>query len=138
MSKDTPEEMFRKYITTEDLFKIKWKILKYMCDVSNIYNTFPEILLFHRTDLKAYIDSKISKEYIHGKGGGIMYKLIMDNVMDCLMDREAVEIVEEYKYGNLNMILYGQKKKLKDLCDEFKKYEIGDSALLDRLLPKTA
>ena len=109
-----------------------------MCDVSNIYTTFPEILLFHRTDLKAYIDSKFSKEYIHGKGGGIMYKLIMDNVMDCLMDREAVEIVEEYKYGNLNMILYGQKKKLKDLCDEFKKYEIGDSALLDRLLPKTA
>ena len=138
MSEDTPEEMFRKYITTEDLFKFKWKILKYMCDVSNIYTTFPEILLFHRTDLKAYIDSKFSKEYIHGKGGGIMYNLIMDNVMDCLMDREAVEIVEEYKYGNLNMILYGQKKKLKDLCDEFKKYEIGDSALLDRLLPKTA
>jgi len=52
------------------------------------------------------------------------------------MDREAVEIVEEYKYGNLNMILYGQKRRLKDLCDEFKKYEIGDSALLDRLLPK--
>lgn len=56
--------------------------------------------------------------------------------MDCLMDREAVEIVEEYKYGNLNMILYGQKTWLKDLCDEFKKYEIGDSALLNRLLPK--
>jgi hypothetical protein len=60
----------------------------------------------------------------------------MDNVMNCLMDRETVEIVEEYKYRNLNMILYGQKRRLKDLCHEFKKYEIGDSALLDRLLPK--
>jgi hypothetical protein len=106
-----------------------------MCDVSNIYDTFPETLLFHRTDLKSYIDPKFSKEYLHGKGG-IIYKLVMDNVMDCLMDREAVEIVEEYKYGNLNMILYGQKRRLKDLCDEFKKYEIVDSALLDRLLPK--
>jgi len=56
--------------------------------------------------------------------------------MDCLMNREAIEIVDEYKYGNLNMILYGQKTWLKDLCDEFKKYEIGDSALLNRLLPK--
>jgi len=52
------------------------------------------------------------------------------------MNREAIEIVDEYKYGNLNMILYGQKTWLKDLCDEFKKYEIGDSALLNRLLPK--
>jgi len=33
------------------------------------------------------------------------------------------------------MILYG-KKKLKDLCDEFRKYENGDLELLDKLLPK--
>ena len=135
MNEEAPEDMFRKYITTEDLFRFKWRILKYMCDVSNIYDTFPETLLFHRTDLKSYIDPKFSKEYLHGKGG-IIYKLVMDNVMDCLMNREAIEIVDEYKYGNLNMILYGQKRRLKDLCDEFKKYEIVDSALLDRLLPK--
>jgi hypothetical protein len=62
-----------------------------MYDASNIYNSFPETLLFHRTAIKAYIDSKFSKEYLHGKGEEIIYKLIMDNVMDCLMDREIVE-----------------------------------------------
>ena len=61
MNEEAPEDMFRKYITTEDLFRFKWRILKYMCDVSNIYDTFPETLLFHRTDLKSYIDPKFSK-----------------------------------------------------------------------------
>ena len=59
----------------------------------------------------------------------------MDNVMNCLMKRDAIEIVSEYEYGDFKMILYG-KKKLKDLCDEFKKYETGDLELLDKLLPK--
>ena len=110
MNEETPEEMFRKYITTEDLFKFKWRILKYMCEVSNIYNTFPETLLFHRTELKAYIDSKFYKENIHSNGETPPYKLIMDNVMDCLMNRDAVKIVEEYKYGNLNMVLRTNQK----------------------------
>ncbi|HZL24251.1 MAG TPA: hypothetical protein VFC05_13070 [Nitrososphaeraceae archaeon] len=51
------------------------------------------------------------------------------------MERDAIEIVSEYEYGDFKMILYG-KKKLKDLCDEFKKYETGDLELLDKLLPK--
>jgi hypothetical protein len=136
MSQDKPEEMFRKHITTEDLSSFKWRILKYMCSVSGIYDTFPETLLFHRTDLKAYIDAKFNQEYLHSKGGTI-YKLIMDNVMGCLIHRDAVEIVTEYEYGDLKMILYGSKKKLKDMCDDFKKYEMEDFALLDRLFPKS-
>jgi hypothetical protein len=51
------------------------------------------------------------------------------------MKRDAIEIVSEYEYGDFKMILYA-KKKLKDLCDEFKKYETGDLELLDKLLPK--
>jgi hypothetical protein len=137
MNEETREEMFRKYITKEDLLKFQWRILKYMCEVSNIYNTFPETLLFHRTDLKDYIDYKFSKETNHSNGENPPYKLIMDNVMDCLMDRDAVEMVEEYKYGNFNMVLYGQTKKFKDACNEFMKYnEIDDPFLIDRLLPK--
>ena len=46
-----------------------------------------------------------------------------------------VEIVEEYEYGNLTMTLYGRKKKLIDLCDEIKKYEMEDFALIDKLFP---
>ena len=57
MNVKTPEEMFKEQITTEDLSKFEWRILKYMCGVAGIYDTFPETLLFHRTDLKAYIYS---------------------------------------------------------------------------------
>ena len=52
MNVKTPEEMFKEQITTEDLPKFEWRILKYMCGVAGIYDTFPETLLFHRTDLK--------------------------------------------------------------------------------------
>jgi hypothetical protein len=62
----------------------------------------------------------------------------MNNVMGSLIDRNAVEIVTEYEYGNLNMALYGRKKKLKEMCDELKKYEIKDFILIDRLFPKNA
>lgn len=31
--------------------------------------------------------------------------------MSSLMDRDVVEIVTEYEYGNLKMALYGRKKK---------------------------
>jgi hypothetical protein len=106
-----------------------------MCGVSGIYDTFPEIPLFHRTGLKAYIDPKISKESLHDRGGAL-YKLIMDNVMGRLIDRAAVEIVEEYEYGNIAMILYGSKKKLIDMCEELKKYEIEDFTLIDKFFSK--
>jgi hypothetical protein len=135
MADETREEILRKYITAEDLTRFKWRILKYMCDMIRIYDTFPETLLFHRTDLKSYIDQKLSQEYSHGTPG-TLYKIIMDNVMDCLMDRDAVEKVTEYEYGDSMMVLYGRKKILNDLRDEFKKYEMIDYALLNRLLPK--
>ncbi|MBA3749419.1 MAG: hypothetical protein H0X03_00695 [Nitrosopumilus sp.] len=134
MSDEIIEELLRKFITTDDLFTMEWRILKYMCEMSGIYDTFPETLLFHRNDFKAFIDRKVRHEYSHDKIGRL-YKLIMDKIMDCLKARDAVEIVSEYEYGDSKMILYGKKKELKDLCDEFKKYEDGDLALLDRLLP---
>lgn len=106
-----------------------------MCSVTGIYDTFPEILLFHRTDLKASIDSKFSQEFLQNEGGAI-YKFTMNNVMGSLIDRNAVEIVTEFEYGNLNMALYSRKKKLKEMCDELKKYEIKDFILIDKLFPK--
>ena len=68
-----------------------------MCGVSGIYDIFPEVLLFRRTDLQTFIDPKVGKELLHDKGGAL-YKLIMDNVMSRLIDRAAVEIVEEYEF----------------------------------------
>ncbi len=46
------EESVKNHISTDDLSSFEWRILKYMCSVTGIYDTFPEILLFHRTDLK--------------------------------------------------------------------------------------
>ena len=56
--------------------------------------------------------------------------------MDCLKDRDAVEIDTEYEYGDSEMVIYRKQKKLEVMCDEFKKHELGDLTLLDRLLPK--
>ena len=131
MNEKTPEEMFKKHITTKDLYSFEWRILKYMCSVTGVYDTLPEILLFLRTDLKASIDPKFSQEYLHNEGGAI-YKFTMDNVMKSLLDRNAVEIVTEYQYGNLKMILYGSK----EMCDDLKKYEMGDFILIGKLFPK--
>jgi hypothetical protein len=55
------EESVKNNISTDDLSSFEWRILKYMCSVTGIYDTFPEIILFHRTDLKASIDSKFSR-----------------------------------------------------------------------------
>ena len=56
--------------------------------------------------------------------------------MSSLMDRDVVEIVTECEYGNLKMALYSRKKKLKDMCDALKNYEMEDFTLLDKLFPK--
>ena len=42
----------------------------------------------------------------------------------------------EYEYGDSEMVIYRKQKKLEVMCDEFKKHELGDLTLLDRLLPK--
>jgi hypothetical protein len=106
-----------------------------MCDVSGIVETFPETLLFHRTDLKSAIDDKFSEKPLHTKRK-TMYKLVMDNVMNCLIKRNAVEIITEYEYGEFNMVLYGKTKKLKDLCNKFRNYDDNDLKILEKLLPK--
>jgi hypothetical protein len=134
LGSETPEEMFRKYINEHDLLMFKWRILKYMCEMCDKYETFNDRELFHRTDLKAFIDSKLSQEYLAGKGG-TLYELVMTNVMNCLIGRNAVEISNKYPYGDSDMVLYKKSKKLMDLCNEFMKYEMGDSKLLDKLLP---
>ena len=77
---DTYEEIYRKFFTTDDLIKLEWKILKYMCDMSGIYDTFPETLLFHRNYFKTFIDRKLKQGCSDDKVGKL-YKLIMDKVM---------------------------------------------------------
>ena len=111
MNEDITKDLFTKHITTEDLCLFKWRILKYMCDVSGIYETFPETLLFHRTDLKSAIDDKFSQQSSHHREKTI-YKLVMNNVMNCLMKRDAIEIVSEYEYWRFqNDTLWEEKTK---------------------------
>jgi hypothetical protein len=45
-------------------------------------------------------------------------------------------VVEEYQCGNLTMVLYGRKKKLIDMCEAFKRYEMEDFALIDKFFSK--
>ena len=63
--------------------------------MSNTYNTLPVTLLLHRNNLKTYFKHKFRKEIIARNGENPPYKPIMDNVMDCLMERDVVEIVEK-------------------------------------------
>jgi hypothetical protein len=59
----------------------------------------------------------------------------MNRVMDCLRDRDAIEIDTEYEYGDSEMVIYRRRDKLENICREITKYDMGDPALLDRLLP---
>ena len=66
---ETPEEMFNKYYTPEDFSKFEWRILHYMCEMCEKHGSFTETELFFHTKLEAYIDEKLSKEYLEGKQG---------------------------------------------------------------------
>ena len=54
--------------------------------------------------------------------------------MNCLLARGAVEANDEYPYGNFEMKIYKKATELN--CEEFRKYVMGDPALLDRVLPR--
>jgi hypothetical protein len=134
MSEKSAEE-FAKEFHDSDLLRFKWRILKYMCETSDKYEIFPETELFFRTDLKDYIDEKYQQDFLHGESG-TLYKLLMDRIMSCLIDRKAVEVFGSYAYNYSEITIYKKTQTLKDRCEEFKKVEMGDSSLLDKYLPK--
>jgi hypothetical protein len=128
----SPQQIIDEF-TQSDFFRFQWRILKYMCEMSDKYGSFLETELFFRTDLKAYLDEHYGEEYLHGKEG-TLYKLLMDKVMNYLLNRHAVEVSKSYPYGESEMKIYKITQKLKNKCKEFK-YEMGDHKLLDELLP---
>jgi hypothetical protein len=118
-----------------ELSRFKWIILKYICEMCDRYSTFPETELFHKTNLKGYIDENYGQHYLHGKRG-TLYKLLMDRIMNCLRDRDAVEIAGNYGYGDSEINVYKPTQKLKDNCEKSKKYEMADMSRLDEFFPK--
>jgi hypothetical protein len=85
--------------------------------------------------LKGYIDEKYGRDYLHGKSA-TLYKLLMDRIMNCLIERDVVEVSGSYPYGYSEMSVYKTNQRLKDKRGEFEKYEMGDASLLDKHLPK--
>jgi hypothetical protein len=134
MGEKSAEEIANEF-NDSDLFRFKWRILKYMCQMCEKYGTFLETELFFRADLKGYIDEKYGRDYLHGKSASL-YKLLMDRIMNCLIDRDVVEVSGSYPYGYSEMSVYKTNQRLKDKCGEFEKYEMGDASLLDKHLPK--
>ena len=55
--------------------------------------------------------------------------------MNCL-EHKSVDVVTRYPYGDSQIIVYKKTQRLKAQCEELKKYEMGDSSLLYRLLPQ--
>ena len=102
-----------------------------MCDK---YETFLERELSYQTDLEAYLDERYGQDTFVVRR--VLYKLLRDRVMNCLGHKSAVEVTTRYSYGDSEMIVYKKTQRLKDKCEELKKYEMGDSSLLDRLLPQ--
>jgi hypothetical protein len=119
-----------------ELSRFKWIILKYICEMSDRYSTFPESELFHKTNLKGFIDENYGQHYLHSKRG-TLYKLLMDRIMNCLKDRDTVEIAGNYGYGDSEIIVYKPSQNLKDKCEKSKKYEeMADMSRLDEFFPK--
>jgi hypothetical protein len=129
----SPQEIVDEF-TDSDLFRFKWRILKYLCEMCNKYGTFLETELFFRTDLKGYLDERYGQDYLHGKEG-TLYKLLMDKIMSCLLNRHALEVSRSYPYGASEMVVYKTTQNLEKKCEEFKKYEMGSYEQLDKLLP---
>ena len=69
LNEKTMMKTIMEHITPEDLSNFEWRILKYMCSVTGIYDTFPDILLCIRTDLKAHIYPKFSQKFLRDEGG---------------------------------------------------------------------
>jgi hypothetical protein len=127
MTDKSAEEILNE-VSDLELSRFKWIILKYICEMSDRYSTFPETELFHKTKLKG-------QHYLHGRRG-TLYKLLTDRIMNCLMDRDAVEIAGNYGYGDSEIIIYKPSQNLKDKCEKSKKYEMADVSRLDEFFPK--
>jgi hypothetical protein len=134
MTDKSPKEILDK-ISDSELSRFKWIILKYICEMCESYSTFPETELFHKTKLKGYIDENYGQHYLHARRG-TLYKLLMDRIMNCLMDRDAVEIAGNYGYGDSEIIIYKPSQNLKEKCEKSKKYEMEDMSRLDEFFPK--
>jgi hypothetical protein len=53
MGEKSAEEIANEF-NDSDLFRFKWRILKYMCQMCEKYGTFLETELFFRADLRVY------------------------------------------------------------------------------------
>jgi hypothetical protein len=65
----------------------------------------------------------------------VLDKLLMDREMNCL-EHKSVDVVTRYPYGDSQIIVYKKTQRQKAKCEELKKYKMGDSSLLYRLLPQ--
>ena len=134
MTDKSPQEILNE-VSDSELSRFKWIILRYICEMSDRYSTFPETELFHKTKLKGYIDENYGQLYLQGRRG-ILYKLLMDRIMDCLRDRDAVEIAGNYGYADSEITIYKPSQNLKDKCEKSKKYEMADISRLDEFFPR--
>jgi hypothetical protein len=134
MTDKSPEEVLDE-VSDLELSRFKWTILKYICEMCDRYSTFSETELFHKTRLKGYIDENYGQHYLHGRRG-TLYKLLMDRIMNCLMDRDAVETAGNYVYGDSEIIIYRPSPNLRDKCEKSRKYEMADISRLDEFFPR--
>jgi hypothetical protein len=134
MTDKSPQEILNE-VSDSELSRFKWIILRYICEMSDRYSTFPETELFHKTKLKGYIDENYGQLYLQGRRG-ILYKLLMDRIMDCLRDRDAVETAGNYGYADSEITIYKPSQNLKDKCEKSKKYEMADISRLDEFFPR--
>jgi hypothetical protein len=134
MTDKSPQEILNE-VSDSELSRFKWIILRYICEMSDRYSTFPETELFHKTKLKGYIDENYGQLYLQGRRG-ILYKLLMDRIMNCLRDRDAVEIAGNYGYADSEITIYKPSQNLKDKCEKSEKYEMADMSRLDEFFPR--
>jgi|1186.fasta_scaffold16450_1 hypothetical protein len=140
---ESQEDMLNKYITDTDVCNLEWRILNYICKMSEKYASFPETELLEKTDAKGYIDKKLQQDYVLGRPDSY-YKLLMNRVMNSLIHRPAVEIVRHHGYGGLSdegidLVYYKESQKLdedKEICKQIGSHGMMTCVELDRLVPK--
>jgi hypothetical protein len=127
---ESPEQILSKF-TQEEKKKFQSRICKYICENHYGQKIFHQIDLLKNTGLHAFIDEKMQTDFTYGRRGTV-YKLLMDEVMNSLVDRGAVKLFLEQSWGNTTLNYYKVLERLTNNCESF---TVSRDVDIDEIIP---
>jgi hypothetical protein len=115
------EEEVDKIFIPRDYKLFKWVFCRYMCENSN--EPLDGYQLFMRSGLKGFMGSEpLMKDYVLDDAENV-YKVFIDRVMRCLVDRG---LVRQVRRTGEETVSYEGTDLLREKCPRFMDYLMGD------------